>query len=305
MTQLNHSVVKQAGVAPADLTLDPPMLAHDLREVCRIYAEFFAALDATRWDAQAPRGRKEWTLHEAIAHLCALNGAGLESVKHALHGEPYTFRGLESRYQFNAYNRKGIDDHLGLSPDALCAEFLRVHEQAAEIAETLQPSQAELSLQMPIYNRPVQVVEALGIIVMHAGLIHTAQIAEPASVPPLWMDLSPEIRHRQIGRMMRAFSLLYRHDIGGSLRGSLVFRVGGAGGGQWHVDLSPEATGSGEGGVASALLTVKLRHTDDFCRMATGRLNLPLAILGGGLSLRGDLRLFLRMNKLFSVDARP
>jgi hypothetical protein len=39
--------------------------------------------------------------------------------------------------------------------------------------------------------------------------------------------------------------------------------------------------------------------------MLTGRLNLPIGLLSGNMRLRGDLRLFLRMNTLFSVDARP
>lgn len=55
------------------------------------------------------------------------------------------------------------------------------------------------------------------------------------------MQLSPEIRHRVIGRTMRAFSLLYRRDIGGSLRGTLAFRIDDAGGGEWYVEVSPQA----------------------------------------------------------------
>ena len=94
---------------------------------------------------------------------------------------------------------------------ALCAEFLDILDEAASIARNLQPDQAELTVQMPIYNRPVRIVEALSIIIFHAGLVHSAQVAEPAGLPPLWMQLSPEIRHRVIGRAMRAFSLLYRH----------------------------------------------------------------------------------------------
>jgi SCP-2 sterol transfer family protein len=136
-------------------------------------------------------------------------------------------------------------------------------------------------------------------------LIHAAQVAEPAGAPPLWTRLSPEIRHRMIGRVMRAFSLLYRRDIGGSLRATLVFRVGGPGGGEWHVRVSPETATSGEGAVEAPKLVIHLRETDDFCRMVTGRTNLPLAVLSGRLRPRGDLRLFLRMNRLFSVDARP
>ena len=115
-----------------------------------------------------------------------------------------------------------------------------------------------------IYNRPVRIVEALSIIMIHASLFHSAQVAEPASHPPLWTQLSPEIRHRVIGRVMRAFSLLYRLDIGGPLRDTLVFRVDGAGGGEWYVALAPDAPTSGEGVVDHPGLVIHLRETAVF-----------------------------------------
>jgi hypothetical protein len=286
-------------------TFDPETLADDLLEVRRMYAEFFTSLDESRWDKAVKGGAKEWTLHETVAHLCALNGAGLESVQHALRGEPYTFIGLDTRYELIAYNRKGIDEYLGIPMKVLCAKLLEIITEAASIARDLTPSQAELTVQMPIYNRPVKIVEALGIIMIHVGLFHSAQVAEPAGLPPLWMQLSPEIRHRVIGRTMRAFSLLYRQDIGGSLRTTLVFRVDGPGGGEWYVELSPESPASGEGVVEHPGLAIRLRETDVFCQMLTSRFNLPLALISGAMKLRGDLYLFLRMDTLFSVDARP
>jgi hypothetical protein len=158
---------------------------------------------------------------------------------------------------------------------------------------------------MAIYNRPVKITEALGVIMFHAGLVHSAQVAEPAGASPLWTQLSPEIRHRVIGRVMRAMSLLYRFDLGGSLKAVLAFRVDGPGGGHWHIDVSPEATASDEGMVDYASLAIHFRETAVFCQRLTRRLNLPVALLTGQLKLRGDLRLFLRMNTLFSVDARP
>lgn len=286
-------------------TFDPKTLADDLSEVHSIYASFFASLDETSWDKPVKGGPKEWTLHETIAHLCALNGAGLEGIQHALRGETYTFIGLNTRYELNAYNRRGIDEHLDIPMKALGAELLDILNAAASIARNLQPDQAELTVQMPIYNRPVKIFEALSIIMIHAGVFHTAQVAEPAGLPPLWKQLSPEIRHRAIGRTMRAFSLLYRFDIGGSLRNKLVFRVDGPGGGEWYVDLSPEAPTSGEWSVDPAGLVIHLRETAVFCQMVTSRLNLPMALISGKMKLRGDLRLFLRMDTLFSVDARP
>jgi hypothetical protein len=286
-------------------TFDPQTLADDLFEVRRIYAQFFAGLTEADWDKPVKGSPKEWNLHETVAHLVALNGAGLESIKQTLRGEPYTFIGLEDRYKFNAFNRKGIDDHLDLPMRELCAKVLDILDEAAYIARDLRPDQAELAAQMPIYNRPVKIVEALGIIIFHAGLAHSAQVVEPAGVPPLWTQLSPEIRHRVIGRVMRAFSLLYRHDIGDPLRTTLVFCVDGFGGGEWYVELSPDAPTSGEGGVEHPGLVIHLRETAVFCQMLTGQFNLLIGLIGGKMKLHGDLRLFLRMSKLFSVDARP
>ncbi len=289
----------------SDGTFDGGTLAADLVEVTDIYRRFFANTGLASWDKPVKGGTKEWTLHEAIAHLCALNGDGLQSIKHSLRLEPYTIAGLDTRYVFNAYNREGIDRHLGMPLKALCAEFLDIHSEAAGIARNLSVDQAELAVPLPIYNRPLKVVEALSIIVFHAGLVHTAQVAEPAGVPPLWTQLSPEIRHREIGRAMRALSLLYRHDIGRNLRAVYAFRVGGAGGGSWYLDVSPQASSSDEGIVDRASLTIHLQETADACRMFTVRLNPLVALLTGRLRLRGDYRLFLRMGKLFSVDAHP
>lgn len=47
------------------------------------------------------------------------------------------------------------------------------------------------------------------------------------------------------------------------------------------------------------------RETAVFCQMLTSRLNRLSVLISGSMKLRGDLRLFLRMNTLFSVDSRP
>ena len=288
-----------------NLTFDPQTLAEDLCVVRRNYADFFGGLTAADWERPVKRGPHEWTLHETVAHLCGLSGAGLESIQAILRGETYVFAGLDDRYHFTAFNRRGIDEHLPLPMNDLCAEFLGILDQTSDVARSLQPGQGEWASSMPIYNRPVKIVEAISIMMFHAGLHHSAQVAEPAGVPPLWMQLTPEVRHRVIGRVMRALSLLYRYDLGGDLRASFAFRIDGPGGGSWHVDVSPESTASDEGEIDHPSLVIQLRQTDDFCRMFTGRMNLPYALLTGQLKLRGNLRLFTRFGSLFSVEARP
>lgn len=290
---------------PVHEIFDPQILAADLGEVRRIYADFFAKLAGVDWNKPVKGSPKEWNLHETIAHSVALNGDGLASMQQTLRGEAYTFVGLDDRYQFNAYNRHGIDDHLNLPRQELCAQLLAILDQAASIARNLQAGQGELTAQMPIYNRPVRIVEVLSILVFHIGLVHTAQVAEPVGLPPLWTHHSPAFRHRLIGRTMLPFSLLYRRDIGGPLCATLAFRIGGADGGGWYVKVAPEAQSWGEGVAEDAKLTIDMSETSVLCRMITRRLNLPFALLGGDLRPRGDLRLFLRMGKLFSVDAMP
>jgi len=285
-------------------TFDPQTIANDLLEVHRIYAEFFADIREADWDRPVKGSPKEWNLHDAIAHLCALNGDGLESIKNTLRGEPYTFVGLEHRYKFNDYNREGIKTHSHLPIKELFNEHLGILEEAARIARNLTPDQAKMTARMPIYNRPVNMVEGLSIINFHAGLVHSAQVAEPAGVPPLWTHLSPEVRHRLIARMMRAFSLLYRIDIGGSMRETIIFHIDGEGGGEWHVKLSPDDPTSGEGTVENPSLVIHMRDTSVFCQMFTARLNVPLALLLGAIKLHGNLSLFFRLGDFLSIDGK-
>lgn len=287
-----------------DNPFDPQLLADDLCEVHRIYADFFSNLNMEDWERPVKGNSKEWNLHETVAHLCALTGAGLESIQCTLRGEGYIFSGLTDRYHFTAYNRQGIDQHLELPMKELCREFLNILDQTAYIARTMQPDQYELASEMPIYNRPVKIVETMGIMMFHAGLHHSAQVAEPAGVPPLWKQLSPEIRHRVIGRVMRALSLLYRRDLGGDLRAVFAFKMDGPGGGNWHVNVSPKWTSSEEGIADHSSLVLHFSKTDVFCQMMTIRFNLALVLLTRQLKLRGNLRLFPRFGALFSVDAR-
>src|SRR5574339_824842 len=117
-----------------DTIFAPQLLADDLCEVHRIYADFFSSLKTEDWERPVKGGSKEWNLHETVAHLCALTGAGLESIRYTLRGENYTFAGLIDRYHFSAYNRHGIDEHLALPMKELCAEFLGILDQTACIA---------------------------------------------------------------------------------------------------------------------------------------------------------------------------
>ena len=278
-------------------------LAADLTRVHQIYSDFFSGLTAADWPYPTAEAAGEWNLREVVAHLGALTELGQQSIEAALRGEAIVFPGLTSRFDFSRFNRQKIDERLHRPPQALSATFLDALSRSIDTAVKLTPRQLDCAVELPIYNRPARVDELLGIQVMHPGLTHAAQAAEPAGIPPLWKRMAPEVRQRTIGRVLRALSLLYRKDLGGDLEAVIAFQVGGEGGGKWHVVLSPQQPRSAVGTAARADLTLSFRDTAVFCRMFTGRLNLLGALLTGRLRPRGDLRLFFRFRSLFSVDA--
>lgn len=286
-----------------DNAFTPEHLAADLTRVHEIYTDFFSGLSPADWRYPPADGDGEWNLREVVAHLGALTQLGQESVEAALRGQPIAFPGLNSRFHFSRFNRGQIDARLDSSPQTLVATFLTALSRSINTATTLSPRERACTVNLPIYNRPIRVDELLGIQVMHPGLTHAAQVAEPAGVPPLWTQMEAPMRHRTIGRVARALSLLYRQDLGGNLEAVLLFRAGGEGGGQWHVILSPHHPSSAAGDPGQANLTFSFRDTALLCQMFTGRLNLLRALFTRCLRLHGDLRLFLRFRSLFSVDA--
>jgi hypothetical protein len=285
--------------------LAPQVLASDLRAVRQAYTSFFATMDPAALDHVGKADRGGWTLREVAAHLGALNGAGIESIRHTLRGDTYTFEGLDDRYHFNAYNRVGIDHVLEQGVETALERAVGVLDDGERIALDLSPAQAAMTAPLPIYNRRVRVDETLSIEVLHSGLLHSAQIADPAGEPPLWTRFDEGIQHRLIGRMMLAFSLLYRIDLADGVRDSIAFRIDGPAGGEWYLDLRPDGASWHEGPLAHPGLTIALRGAPTMFRMATHRIRMPLALATGEVRVRGHLRLFAGLGRLTSVDARP
>jgi hypothetical protein len=289
---------------PIDI-LDPQTLAADLRIIREAYVSLFASIDR---EALARTGRADhggWTMREVAAHLGALNGAGIESVRHTLRGEDYRFEGLDDRYHFNAYNRAGIDQSLAAGTAFSLDRAVAVLADGEHIAEVLSVAQAATTAPLPIYNRRVRVDETLSIEALHSGLLHSAQIADPAGVPPLWSQFDEGVQHRLISRLMLAFSLLYRLDLADGLRDTVAFRVGGPGGGEWYLDLRPDGADWHEAPLAHPGLSVRMRSTATLFRMATQRIRMPVALATGEVRVSGHLRLFTGLGRLTSVDARP
>jgi hypothetical protein len=290
---------------PPNDILDPQILAGDLRLIRETYTDLFSSLDPEALNRTGRSDRGGWTMREVAAHLGALNGAGIESIRHTLRGEDYRFEGLDDRYHFNAYNRTGIDRSLAAGTAWALDKAVAVLDDGERIARGLSAVQAATTAPLPIYNRRVRIDETLSIEALHSGLLHSAQIADPAGVPPLWTQFDEDVRHRLVSRLMLASSLLYRVDLADGLRDTIAFRVGGAGGGEWYLDFRPDGADWHEAPLARPGLSIRMRSTATLFRMATHRIRMPVALATGEVRVGGHLRLFTAMGRLTSVDARP
>jgi hypothetical protein len=290
---------------PPNDILDPQILAGDLRLIREAYASLFASVDPEALSRTGRSDRGGWTMREVAAHLGALNGAGIESIRHTLRGKDYRFEGLDDRYHFNAYNRTGIDRSLAAGTAQALDSAVAVLDDGEQIARGLSLAQAATTAPLPIYNRRVRVDETLSIEALHSGLLHSAQIADPAGVPPLWTRFDEAVQHRLVSRLMLAFSMLYRLDLADGLRDTVAFRVGGAGGGEWYLDLRPDGADWHEAPLAHPGVSIRMRSTATLFRMATHRIRMPVALATGEIRVGGHLRLFTGLGRLTSVDARP
>lgn len=276
---------------------EPAVLAADLREVAGLYAQLRPYVDTPAWRAPT-RG---WTMAQTVAHLDVMTATGLSAIDDAVAGRRPVFDGIADRRGLEAWNEATIRHRLDEGGDPL-GSLVTGLRRSADRAEQLTVAQLTATVELPIYNAPLSVVDLLGIQTFHPGLTHTAQVVDAVDRPPLWAGLQPATRHRMITRLARALGYLYWPDRGGPDGLTIGIRIDGPGGGDWHVVGTPTGADGGSGRPADPDLTLGFRDLTVACRMFTSRLPLLRSLLRRDLRLRGDVRILRRFATLFSAD---
>lgn len=189
---------------------EPAVLAADLREVAGLYAQLRPYVDTPAWRAPT-RG---WTMAQTVAHLDVMTATGLSAIDDAVAGRRPVFDGIADRRGLEAWNETTIRHRLDEGGDPL-GSLVTGLRRSADRAEQLTVAQLTATVELPIYNAPLSVVDLLGIQTFHPGLTHTAQVVDAVDRPPLWAGLQPATRHRMITRLARALGYLYWPDRGG------------------------------------------------------------------------------------------
>jgi hypothetical protein len=296
----NHAVSAVAVVlGDGTAAFEPDVLATDLREVAGLYQQLRPHVDTAAWHATAPTGG--WTMAQTVAHLDVMTATGLSAIDDALAGRRPVFDGIAERRGLEAWNEATIRRRLDEDTDLLDSLVAGLH-RSAERAGQLTTAQLTATVELPIYNAPLTVVDLLGIQAFHPGLNHTAQVVDVLDRPPLWVGLEPATRHRMITRLVRALGYLYWPDRGGPEGLTIAIHIDGTNGGDWHVVGTPRGAEGGTGSPDNPDLTLCFRDLTVACRMFTGRLPMLRSLFRRDLRLRGDVRILRRFGAVFSSD---
>ncbi|NWT67513.1 HSDL2 protein, partial [Prunella himalayana] len=85
-----------------------------------------------------------------------------------------------------------------------------------------------------------------------------------------------------------------------STQGVFQFELSGDGGGTWYIDLKSKGGSAGFGKPPAAADVVMSMSSADFVKMFTGKLKPTLAFMTGGLKIKGNMALAIKLEKMLS-----
>ena len=207
---------------------------------------------------------------------------------------------MSKRTDLPIWNRREIDARAQVPITVICDSLLNTLQQAAELADHLEPTDLTQSTPVPFYHRPITVGELLGGQAAHPSLVHAAQVANGAGIQPLWNLFSSELLCRQITRFCHVMSLSYWPERGGNLRAVVAMSAAGPGGGDWYLTMTPEGSQVGEGIYPHPSLKIWFRNADALCKALTLQVSPLRSVLTAQTFAWGDLRLAFQMGWLFN-----
>jgi hypothetical protein len=276
-------------------------LIADLHTLEGMLTSFLQAIKPDAWQQRERRTQTdEWTLYETVAHLAAAAEFYLSALQHTLRNEVLVIQGFQQRRDLPAYNQQEIMLRQNLSPLQLITALQEALCNTIALAEQITPAQLQWQVQVPVFNRPLTVLEVLETQATHPGLVHAVQITVPAGVDPLWSLFKEDFMHRMLTRFFHLMTLTYWPERGGNLRATLQFIVAGAAGGAWYVRIAPTGCQSGEERSPDPRVTIQATSADALCQLFTGKITIMQALFRKKISVRGNLLLATRLLSLFS-----
>jgi hypothetical protein len=276
--------------------LTPQYLAADIQIVHDIFRDFFSGLTEADW--QRPTEANGWTLQETVAHLDAVALGYQQTIEAILANKPFDFGGVTRREELPIWNEKQIALRQQWPAADICGSFLATLHRAAASAGQRQTAELSQSCPLPFYSRPITLADLYGGQAAHPGLVHAAQVANGAGIPPLWHHYPPDLQQRQLSRLLHLMALSYWPERGGALRAIVNFVIPKRA--SWQLHLSPEGCEVRQGKGIRPSLIIWFRSMDTLCRALTLQISPIRAALTGQAFAWGNLPLLFRLEYLFN-----
>lgn len=279
-------------------------LANDLDTTSRILEDFFAQITPPDWGRLTDQKPGGWTLHQTLAHLTSATEIYHQAIVETINRQPLSYPNLPAHDDLTRFIHQQVALREAQPAQVLVQRFLDALRQTIETTRQATPDDLNRHVPVPWF-RGITVAEMIGAQMAHPCLTHGAQLANGAATKPLWTRFSPDLLHRQLTRFFRGqMAPYYSTERGGRLRAALVFVIGGASAGRWHLQLSPEGARAGEGwGEHFPSLVIWVSSVDALLRVFTLQMSMVRAILTGRMLGLGNIRLGFRLYELFLPPA--
>ncbi|HET8841829.1 MAG TPA: SCP2 sterol-binding domain-containing protein, partial [Ktedonobacteraceae bacterium] len=277
-------------------------LIDDLSLLVKLLIAFFERVEPDAWfKRRRPERTGDWTLHETVAHLVSAAEFYCSALQHTLRNEPVLTSAFQQRQDLPAYNQQAILQRKDLQPSQLLTALEEALSHTCALARQITPEQLQWQVAVPVFNRQPTILEVLEAQATHPGMVHAAQIAAPAHLPPLWHEFDEGLLNRMLTRFFHLMALVYWPERGGKISATLQFVVAGPAGGTWHVDISPTGCQADEGASAERrITTIRAASADALCQIFTQEMGLGHALLTRKMTVKGNLILASRLLFLFS-----
>ncbi len=274
-------------------------LAADLLKLHEIFVGYVERIPNDAWIRRTERRPSGWTLLETLAHLDAIATIFNLSIEQVLANQPIQIAGFTTRHDLRALNRRAIDERMTLGYSALSESFLDSLRHTARLTSAMSHTQLSTTIEHPYFSSRPTMAELIGTSLVHAGMVHAAQLAVGARMQPIWNLYDPGMMRRQLTRAFHMVGLAYWPERGGNLHATLVFQIDGQGGGRWFVRIDPSGGEGRLGRVRTADVTLTFASADLLCRVVTMQTEVWPLFLIRKLHVRGNLILAARMSRLF------
>jgi hypothetical protein len=283
-------------------TFDPQPTLDDFAEFRALLADFWANVPDKAWNTRTGKRDKDWTLHQALAHLVSIAVLFNHAVDVTIDDQPLEIVGLKIRRDLRHWNDIEIAARVAIPPDGLVDQLLAELDGAVERLGSLTAEEVERTTFVRAYNRPARVIDYIDWQLSHAGVVHAAQITRPLNAPPLWERYSTPLKQRQIDRFLRHFSYSYWNEVGDDLYETINFHIDGDSGGAWHIVAAPDGGSVDQGLVEDAGINLHFRDADTLFGVFNVHIPFQTALESGVMRIDGDSGRAMQVIRLFGAS---